>query len=122
MASYVDLADGSRQVECRTGGGPRGFVRLDADGGLTIPDFSGNRFFYTLWNLAANPIAGLAFVDYATGNLLQLSGRAEVLTDSPEIAGWAGAERLWRVIPDRVVWREAALPLVWHAPDVLPRS
>ena len=122
VASYVDLADGSRQVDVSHRGGPRGFVRLDADGGLTIPDYSGNRFFNTLGNLAANPIAGLAFVDYTTGNLLQLSGRAEVLTDSPEIANWEGAERLWRVIPDRVVWREAALPLVWHAPDVLPRS
>lgn len=32
----------------------------------------------------------------------------------PEIAAFEGAERLWRVIPDRVVWREAALPLRWH--------
>jgi len=114
VASYVDLPGGQRQVDVSHRGGPRGFVRRDADGGLTIPDYSGNRFFNTLGNLAANPIAGLVFVDYATGDLLQLSGRAEVLTDSPEIAAFEGAERLWRVIPDRVVWREAALPLRWH--------
>lgn len=122
VASYVDLADGARQVDVSHRGGPRGFVRVDADGGLTIPDYSGNRFFNTLGNLAANPVAGLAFIDYATGTVLQLSGRAEVLTDAPEIAALPGAERIWRVIPERVVRRDGALPLRWHAPGALPEA
>ncbi|SDC85945.1 hypothetical protein SAMN05216345_104198 [Cupriavidus sp. YR651] len=114
VASYVDLPEGQRQVDVSHRGGKPGFVRIDADGGLTIPDFAGNLFFNTLGNFMVNPTAGLVFADYATGDLLQLSGRAEVITDSPEIAAFQGAERLWRFIPEQIVRREAALPLRWQ--------
>ena len=56
-------------------GGRPGFVRVDGDV-LTIPDFRGNRYFNTLGNLAAEPRASLLFVDFETGDLLQLQGRA----------------------------------------------
>jgi hypothetical protein len=88
-------------------------VRLGDDGVLTIPDFSGNRFFNTLGNLIANPRAGLLFVDFETGDLLQLSGDVEVVLDSPEIAAFRGAERLWRFSPHRILHRPDALPLRW---------
>src|SRR3546814_14766932 len=61
-------------------GGRPGFVRVTEDDGrsvLTIPDFSGNQFFNTLGNIAINPRAGLLFVDFATGDLLTLTGRSE---------------------------------------------
>ncbi len=80
---------------------------------LTIPDFSGNRFFNTLGNLVANPKAGLLFVDFETGDLLQLSGDAAVILESPEISAFEGAERLWRFTPRRIVYRPDALPLRW---------
>ena len=43
------------------------------------------------------------FADFETGDLLQLAGDAEVLLDSPEIAAFQGAERLWRFTPRRIV-------------------
>ena len=89
-------------------------MRIGADGVLTIPDFSGNRFFNTLGNLLANPKAGLLFVDFGTGDLLQLTGDAEVILESPEIAAVQGAERLWRFAPRRIVYRPDALPLRWR--------
>lgn len=113
VASYVDRADDGREVDVSHRGGKPGFVRLDGDGVLTIPDFSGNRFFNTLGNIMANPKAGLLFVDFETGDLLQLSGGAEVILDSPEIASFQGAERLWRVRPRRILHRPDALPLRW---------
>ncbi|WP_423198771.1 FAD-binding oxidoreductase [Cupriavidus sp. H19C3] len=113
VASYVDRDDEGRQVDVSHRGGKPGFVRLDADGGLTIPDFAGNLFFNTLGNLMANPVAGVTFADFNTGELLQMSGRAEVLLDSPEIAAFQGAERLWRFIPEIIVRREQALPMRW---------
>jgi hypothetical protein len=113
VASYVDLEDGRREVDVSHRGGKPGFVRLGADGVLTIPDFSGNRFFNTLGNLSANPKAGLLFVDFETGDLLQLSGDAEIVLDSPEIATFQGAERLWRFAPRRIIYRPDALPLRW---------
>ena len=113
VASYVDREDGARQVDVSHRGGKSGFVRVADDGTLTIPDFAGNLHFNTLGNLLANPKAGLVFVDFSTGNVLQLTGDAEVILDSPEIAAFQGAERLWRFTTRRLVRRESALPLRW---------
>jgi predicted pyridoxine 5'-phosphate oxidase superfamily flavin-nucleotide-binding protein len=113
VASYVDDADRGRAVDVSHRGGRPGFVRIGADGVLTIPDFSGNRFFNTLGNLIANPKAGLLFVDFETGDLLQLTGDAEVITESPEIASFQGAERLWRFASRHILYRAGALPLRW---------
>ena len=104
VASAVAGPEGV-QVDVSHRGGPAGFVRIDADGGLTIPDYSGNRFFNTLGNLLANPRAGLVFPDFATGDLLQMTGRTEVILESPEIAAFPGAERLWRFEPRTVIRR-----------------
>ncbi|WP_427185372.1 pyridoxamine 5'-phosphate oxidase family protein [Bordetella bronchialis] len=112
VASYADLPAG-RQVDVSHRGGKPGFVRLDDDGGMTIPDFNGNLFFNTLGNFMVNPAAGLTFADFDTGELLQMSGTAEVIVDSPEIAAFQGAERLWRFFPRTIVRREQALPLRW---------
>ncbi|OZI34773.1 flavin-nucleotide-binding protein [Bordetella genomosp. 10] len=113
VASYADLPDGARQVDVSHRGGTPGFVHLDADGGMTIPDFNGNRFFNTLGNIMLNARAGLVFVDFANGDLLQISGRAEVVADTPDVAAFDGAERLWRFMPLRIVRRPRALPLRW---------
>ena len=113
VATYVDLPGGQRQVDVSHRGGKPGFVRVDDDGSLTIPDFQGNTFFNTLGNMLVNPVAGLVFVSYATGDLLQLSGRTEVNVDSPEIATFEGAQRLWRFVPEQIVRRDRALPLRW---------
>jgi ferredoxin-NADP reductase/predicted pyridoxine 5'-phosphate oxidase superfamily flavin-nucleotide-binding protein len=113
VASYVDLKGTNRQVDVSHRGGKTGFVRIGDDGVLTIPDFAGNLFFNTLGNLSLNPKSGLTFVDFRTGDMLQLTGDGEVVLDSPEIAAFQGAERLWRFRPRAVVRREAALPLVW---------
>jgi hypothetical protein len=58
----------------------------------------------------------LAFVDFATGDMLQMTGRAEVLLESPEITAFPRAERLWRFTPEAVVFRPDALPLRWSLP------
>jgi predicted pyridoxine 5'-phosphate oxidase superfamily flavin-nucleotide-binding protein len=110
VASYVDLDDGRRQVDVSHRGGKPGFVRIDGEV-LTIPDFAGNQFFNTLGNLLANPRAGLVFIDFASGDLLQISGKAEVILDSPEMDAFVGAQRLWRVTANHIVYRPGALPL-----------
>jgi uncharacterized protein len=112
VASYVDEPTG-RQVDVSHRGGKAGFVRLAEDGVLTIPDFAGNLFFATLGNFLINPRAGLVFADFDSGDLLHLTGEAQVDLDSPEIAAFQGAERLWRFKPRRIVYRAGALPLRW---------
>ncbi|USJ27645.1 pyridoxamine 5'-phosphate oxidase family protein [Ensifer adhaerens] len=113
VASYVERDGEGRQVDVSHRGGRAGFVRIDADGGLTVPDFNGNQFFNTLGNFIINPRAGLLFVDHETGDMLQITGRVDVVLDSPEIAAFEGAERLWRVMPEKVVLRRDPLPLRW---------
>ncbi|WP_120075935.1 pyridoxamine 5'-phosphate oxidase family protein [Aurantiacibacter odishensis] len=112
VASYAERVD-EREVDVSHRGGKPGFVRIDDNGLLTIPDFSGNFHFNTLGNFVVNPRAGLLFIDFETGDLLQLAGIATVITDSPEIAAFEGAERLWTFRPDRLVLRRGASALRW---------
>ncbi|MGN6527667.1 MAG: 2Fe-2S iron-sulfur cluster-binding protein [Burkholderiaceae bacterium] len=110
VASYAD--EDGRGVDVSHRGGRPGFVGVeqDADGEwLVIPDFAGNQFFNTLGNLLASGRAGLLFPDFETGDVLQLSGAAEVVFEGPRVAAFPGAERLWRVRPERVVRRRGAL-------------
>ena len=113
VASYVDRED-RRQVDISHRGGKTGFVRVDRDGMLTIPDFNGNLFFATLGNILLNNKAGLLFVDFETGDMLQMTGDAEVILDSPEIAAFQGAERLWTFRARKIVRRPNGLALRWR--------
>lgn len=121
IASYVEHDDHSRSVDVSHRGGRAGFVRVEGNR-LTIPDYAGNLFFNTLGNLQANPIAGLLFVDFATGDVLQLSGRTELLLDSPLTKSFEGAERLWTVEVEHVVVRPAAVDIRWQFHDYAPTS
>ena len=112
VASYADRR-ARRQVDVSHRGGKAGFVRVAEDGTLTIPDFDGNLFFNTLGNIVLNGKAGLLFIDYANGDMLQMTGDAEVILDSPEIAAFQGAERLWTFKARRIVRRRNALALRW---------
>jgi predicted pyridoxine 5'-phosphate oxidase superfamily flavin-nucleotide-binding protein len=93
-------------------GGRPGFVRVDGDV-LTIPDFRGNHYFNTLGNLMAEPRVSLLFVDFETGDLLQLQGTADIDWSSKASEQLAGAERLWRFHVARGWRRKAASPLRW---------
>lgn len=123
VASYVDLegAQPQRSVDVSHRGGQAGFVRVEGDV-LTIPDFAGNLFFNTLGNFQVNPKAGLLFVDFQTGELLQVAGTVTLILDGPEIAAFQGAERLWQVRVEHVVRRPAALRSRWEFQGWSPNS
>ena len=112
VASYVDLKE-ERQVDVSHRGGKPGFVRIDENGRFTIPDFAGNLHYNTLGNLNVNPRAGLIFVDFETGDVLQLTGDTEIVYESPEIDNFQAAERLWHFTPRHIIRRRAALPIRW---------
>lgn len=62
-------------------GGRAGFVRLEADRATLVwPEYSGNRFYSTLGNIFSDGKVGLAFPDYSTGDMLHVTGDAELLT------------------------------------------
>lgn len=94
-------------------GGTKGFVMVEGDRWIVFPDYGGNRFMNTVGNLLTDPRVGLLFVDFATGGMLQMSGRADILWDGPELLAHPGAERLIRIDVDAVVALPGALPLRW---------
>ena len=104
-------------------GGRPGFVEV-ADGGrrLAFPDYSGNRMFQTLGNLTVNPRAGLLFLDWDTGNTLQLSGRAQIVWDAQALRSRPGAERLLEIRLDAVHEYERAMPASWSLIEPYPRN
>ena len=87
--SRAGIGEGGLDVSHR--GGRPGFVAVRGDT-LVVPDFRGNRFFNTLGNLLGDPRAGLLFVDFATGDLLQFQGKATIDWSEP---------RRWTVAVDR---------------------
>lgn len=62
-------------------GGRAGFVRIVNDNELFWPDYRGNGMFQSFGNLELDDRAGLAFIDFDTGQVLQLTGRARVEWD-----------------------------------------
>lgn len=101
-------------------GGKPGFVRIDDDRTLTVPDFSGNYHFNTLGNILLNPRAGLLFIDFEKGDLLYLTCSAEIIWDSEECRAFAGAERLVRFNLDEGILVEGAMPIRWSFLDYSP--
>jgi predicted pyridoxine 5'-phosphate oxidase superfamily flavin-nucleotide-binding protein len=119
-AYQEESAGAAKGVDVSHRGGKPGFVRLDGDDTLTVPDFSGNCHFNTFGNLELNPRAGLLFIDFEQGNLLYLTGTAEVIWEGVEISAYAGAERLLRFHFDKGCRIENSLPLRWSKPEFSP--
>lgn len=101
-------------------GGAPGFVEVDAPNQLRFPDYLGNNYFNTIGNLVRDPRVGLVFVDFSTGGLLHVSGRAKIV--------WHGrnsrdpqARREIVVTVERVLERPTALTLRWSRRRALCR-
>lgn len=109
---FIASAAGNAVDVSHRGGRP-GFVQVDAQSGLMWPDFQGNNFFNTIGNLLADGRAGLLFIDFERGDLLHLSGRADVVWEGPQVDGFAGAKRMLRFTVERFVFRQGALPMRW---------
>ncbi|WP_218081787.1 pyridoxamine 5'-phosphate oxidase family protein [Anthocerotibacter panamensis] len=115
-----DAAGRAKGVDVSHRGGKPGFVRIEDERTLMIPDFTGNFHFNTLGNLLLDPHAGLLFLDFKQGDLLYLTGTAELIWEPQAIQAFAGAERLLRFHLTggrRVV---GSLPLRWSDPVCSP--
>ena len=92
-------------------GGNPGFVTVESDTRLVFPDYAGNNHFNTIGNLALDPRIGLLFVDFASGGMLQITGRAEITWGGPAVERYIGAHRLVHIEVEEVVDLPSALPL-----------
>ncbi|MBD0837701.1 pyridoxamine 5'-phosphate oxidase family protein [Streptomyces sp. TRM68416] len=120
QAEFVTRADTFFVATVREGGadashrgGNPGFVRVDAPGELSWRDYPGNAMFLTLGNLAADPRAGLLFLDWTTGTTLQLTGEAHTEF---------GTDRRVRFTVTEAVETPSAVPLRWAAPELSPAN
>ncbi|MEP4050932.1 MAG: pyridoxamine 5'-phosphate oxidase family protein [Litorimonas sp.] len=109
-------------VDVNHRGGMPGFIRIKGDT-LTIPDYRGNFAFNTLGNLILNPKAGLLFIDFVTGDLIQLTGTTELLLDlTEEEKRGMSAERAWRFTLDHGHRLKDACPVRWTFGEYSPRN
>jgi len=120
-ANMDTAAPGARGADVSHRGGPPGFIHVDDERTLTVPDFAGNAFFNTLGNLSHDPRAGLLFIDFDNGDLLHVAADAEIMWDGPEVARVVGAQRLVRFHVREVRRRAGALPFSWSAAEWAPQ-
>ncbi|MGK0440775.1 MAG: ferredoxin-NADP reductase [Pseudohongiellaceae bacterium] len=124
VASYVsnNTGEASEGADVSHRGGRPGFIRVDSDSTLTIPDYLGNNHFNTFGNITENARAGLLFLDFERGHLLTLTGTVDILWDSPDTEHFEGAERLWQFHIDHGRWIENGLPLRWKMDEYSPNT
>lgn len=81
---FFGTANASRQPYIQHRGGPPGFIKVLDRTTLAFADFSGNRQYITLGNLADNPKAYIFLIDYAHRRRVKIWGKAHVVEDDPE--------------------------------------
>jgi uncharacterized protein len=82
---FLGTASAAGQPYIQHRGGPPGFIRILDDKTLAFADFSGNRQYITLGNLAENPKAFLFLIDYRNRQRVKIWGEARVVEDDPEL-------------------------------------
>jgi uncharacterized protein len=98
-------------------GGPPGFVQFTSASSFIIPDFKGNNFYNTLGNLRLSALAGLSFLDFASGDVLQLEASASVRAEAHPAAGADGTGRVVQFDVQRARWFPKLSPLRWRSID-----
>lgn len=76
---FVGSQSSTGYLDASHRGGNPGFIEVLDNGDLKIPDYVGNSMYNTLGNLVQVPKAGLLFMDFGTGNILQLTGTTSFL-------------------------------------------
>jgi uncharacterized protein len=101
-------AKGGADVSHR--GGRPGVLRQNADGSLSFPDYAGNRYYNTLGNIALCGRAGLFIPDFSSGEVIFLTGKAEIDWSPARATQFEWAERVVDIHPEDVWYTRHALP------------
>lgn len=108
----------SHGVDMSHRGGKPGFISVIDDETLNWPEYSGNFAFNTLGNLMQNPVCSLLFIDFGTGDVLQLVGRTNLNTDT--IANGNPVKATVEFKLDSGVYSKQSLPYQWEFMDYSP--
>ena len=82
---YLGTADTEGQPYIQYRGGPPGFLKVLEDKTLGFADFSGNRQYITIGNLAENSKAFLFLMDYGNSRRVKLWGTAKAVEDDAHL-------------------------------------
>lgn len=120
IASYIENKTGhaSEGADVSHRGGKPGFIKVNNDSTLTIPDYQGNYHFNTFGNILENPKTGLLFINYNTGDVLMMTGVSEIVWESEEIKNFEGAQRLLKFTISKGIFMTNALPFKWSAAEL----
>ena len=96
-------------------GGPAGFVRVLDAKTLGFAEFSGNRQYVTLGNVAGEDRVSLFFMDYVNRHRLKLFGRVEVIDQTDDRFARLSVDRYRGRIERGVLIHVAAFD--WNCPQ-----
>ncbi len=82
----LSTADAEGRIDASPKGDAPGFVQVENERAIVIPDRLGNRLAYGHRNILANPRVGVLFMIPGTPETLRVNGRAE-LSAEPELLG-----------------------------------
>lgn len=103
-------------------GGKKGFVTVEDNNTLVIPDFQGNYLFNTFGNLLIDDRTGLLFVDFETGDLLHLKGKAKITELGDYADVFPDAQRILRIEITHSSLSKQRLPMRWKFIESSPFS
>ncbi len=99
---YLGTASAEGRPYIQHRGGPPGFLKVLDAKTLAFADYSGNRQYISMGNLAENDQAFLFLMDYASRARIKIWGRAEFVEDDPELLA-AVADPEYAARPERVL-------------------
>jgi PPOX class probable FMN-dependent enzyme len=130
QAPFVVVATcGPQGLDCSPRGDPRGFVRVEDERTVLIPDRRGNNRVDTLRNLVGDPRISLLFLIPGIGETLRINGRGEIIVDPSLCSSFAMGDKVprsvIRVAVDRIYFQcQKALvrSRLWSVETQIPRS
>jgi PPOX class probable FMN-dependent enzyme len=115
--AVLSTADAAGNQDVSPKGDPAGFVLVESDHSIAIPDRSGNKLAFGHRNILQNPHVAVLFFVPGTPETLRINGRAE-LTRDPALL-----ERLHaRGKPPLLAIRVAIDEVFYHCPKAFMRS
>ena len=105
-------------ADCNHRGGQPGFIRVVSPSTIEWPEYRGNGMFFTSGNLESCNRAGVTLVDFESGSMIQMTGRASV--DWAHDGSYEGASRKIVFTITTLVRTDSVTNLRWQRLDYSP--